>query len=322
VAVAWGIVSTARINDPIIAAGRRSERADIVAVASRDQARADAYARDNGIGRAYGSYEALLEDPDVEAVYISLPNSLHVEWTIRALEAGKHVLCEKPFDRRPAEVERAFDVAERNGRLLMEAFMWRHHPQTKKLSEVVRSGRIGKPRLVLTRFSFLLDDAANVRMRPELDGGALMDVGCYCVSAARLICGEPELVFARQVVGPTGVDVRLLGTLQFPGEVFAQLYCGFDVPESAGIEVIGSEGTAVVADPWHASDPHVQIGDERVDVDDVNRYQLELENMSDAIRGEGELLLGREDAVGQARTIDALYRSAETGTAVALDRAR
>jgi predicted dehydrogenase len=318
VAVRWGILSTARINRPVIAAARASDRVELVAVASRDQARADAYAGEHGIERAHGSYEALLADPGVDAVYISLPNSMHVEWSIRALEAGKHVLCEKPFGRRPDEVERAFDVSERAGLILMEGFMWRHHPQTRLLEEIIRSGRIGEPRVVLTRFSFPLDDPQNIRMRPELDGGGLMDVGCYCISGARLIGGDPELVFGRQLIGPTGVDVRLVGTLHFPGDVLGQFVCGMDMPLSAGLEVVGSEASAVVPDPWMCRDPHIEIGEERIDVEDADRFQLELENMSDAIHGEAEPLLGRAEAVGQARAIDALYRSAQTGTAVSL----
>jgi predicted dehydrogenase len=317
-AVRWGILSTARINRPVIAAARVSDRFEVVAVASRDQARADGYAREHGIEQAYGTYEALLEDPDVEAVYNSLPNSMHVDWTIRALEAGKHVLCEKPFDRRPEEVGRAFDVAERLGLVLMEAFMWRHHPQTKKLAELVRSGRIGEPRVVLARFSFPLDNAADIRMQRELDGGALMDLGCYCVSASRLIGGEPISVLGHQLVGPTGVDVRFNGMLELPGDLFAQFTCGMDMPFSRRLEVVGSEASAVLDDPWGGRDPHVQVGNERIDVEDADRYQLELENMSDAIRGEAEPLLGRDDAVGQARTIEALYRSAESGSAVSL----
>jgi predicted dehydrogenase len=316
--VRWGILSTARINLPVLAAARVSDRFDVVAVASREQLRADAYAQEHGIERAHGTYEALLEDPEVDAVYNSLPNSMHVDWTIRALEAGKHVLCEKPFDRKPGAVERAFDVAERHGLVLMEAFMWRHHPQTTKLAEVVRSGRIGEPRVVLARFSFPLANTADIRMRPELDGGALMDLGCYCVSASRLIGGEPVLVLGHQLVGPTGVDVRFNGMLEFPGRVFAQFTCGMDMPFSRRLEVVGSDTSAVLEDPWGGRDPHVQVGDERVDVEDADRYQLELENMCDAIRGEAEPLLGRDDAVGQARTIAALYRSAESGAAVPL----
>ncbi len=318
--VAWGVLSTARINLAVLAGARQSDRVDVVAVASRDQSRAEEYAREQGIDRAHGSYEALLEDPDVEAVYISLPNSLHVEWSIRALEAGKHVLCEKPLDRRPEEVERAFDAAERADRLLMEAFMYRHHPQTKKLKEIVEGGRIGELRLIRASFSFMLDDPTNVRLKADLDGGSLMDVGCYCVSGSRLLAGEPEQVFGQQVTGPTGVDVRFAGLLRFPGDVLAEIDCGFDLPAGSDLVAIGSDGDVHVTYPWFCHDHAVEVrrGEEaeRVEVEEIDRYRCELENMSDAIRGEAEPLLGREDALGQARTIEALYRSAETGTPV------
>src|SRR5581483_7748334 len=152
--------------------------------------RAEAYAREWGIPRAYGSYEALLADPEIEAVYISLPNTLHCPWSIKALEAGKHVLCEKPMSRHPEEVEAAFDAAERAGRFLMEAFMYRHNPQTKRLKELVDGGAIGDLRLVRSVFSYGLFDEENIRLLTELEGGALMDVGCYCVSGSRLLGGE------------------------------------------------------------------------------------------------------------------------------------
>jgi xylose dehydrogenase (NAD/NADP) len=313
--VRWGILSTARINHAVLDPARETQKADVIAVGSRDQARAEEYAREHDIERAYGGYEALLEDPDVEAVYISLPNSLHVEWSIRALEAGKHVLCEKPFGRRPDEVERAFDVAERDDLLLMEAFMYRHHPQTRRLEELVASGGIGGLRQLRASFSFTLADPTDVRLLPELDGGALMDVGCYCVSGCRLLGGEPEQVLGLQHVGPTGVDLRFDGLLRFPGDVFAEFHCAFDLPEGTGLEAIGSEGTVVVREPFRCLDPHLELNGERIEVEDVDRYLLQLENFSEAIRGESGLLLGREDAVGQARTIDALYRSAETGRA-------
>ena len=192
----------------------------MIAVASRDHARAETYARANGIERAYGSYEALLDDPDVEAVYISLPNGMHVEWTLRALAAGKHVLCEKPLTRRASEAEEAFDLAERAGLVLSEGFMWRHDPQTRELARLVASGAIGRLRLIRACFSFRLgavhgtDDA---RFSPDLDGGSLMDVGSYCVNAVRLLGGEPTRVHAEQVVGPSGVDVCLAATLRLPG---------------------------------------------------------------------------------------------------------
>jgi predicted dehydrogenase len=318
----WGIISTAHINRLVLAGARASDRADVIAVASRDQARAEAYAREHGIERAYGSYEALLGDPDVQAVYISLPNSLHVEWSIRALEAGKHVLCEKPLDRRPEEVERGFDAAERAGRILAEAFMYRHNPQTAKLVELVRDGAVGTLRLVRSAFSFSLGDPENVRLAAGLDGGALMDVGCYCVSGSRLLAGEPETVSAVQVTGASGVDVLFAGIMRFPGDVVAHFDCGFVLPERDELEVVGSEGSIFLDDPWHARTPVIEIrrdgSIEELVLRPADSYRLELENLGDAIAGSAEPLLGREDAVGQARAIDALYRSAAAGAAVTL----
>jgi predicted dehydrogenase len=243
---------------------------------------------------------------------------MHAEWSVRALEAGKHVLAEKPFSRRPDEVEHAFDVAERNDRLLMEAFMYRHHPQTRKLQEVVASGAIGELRQLRASFSFTLADPTDVRLLPELDGGALMDLGCYCVSGCRLLAGEPEQVLSLQHVGPAGVDIRFDGLLRFPGDVFAEFHCAFDLPEGARLEAIGSEGRVLVREFVRCIDPHLELNGERVEVEDVDRYLLQLENFSEALRGEAEPLLGRADAVGQARAIAGLYRSAETGAAISL----
>jgi predicted dehydrogenase len=318
----WGVISTANINRLVLAGARESDRVDVVAVASRDQARAEAYAREHGIERAHGSYEALLADPDVDAVYISLPNSLHVEWSVRALEAGKHVLCEKPLDRRPEEVERAFDAAERAGRLLAEAFMYRHNPQTAKARELVAGGAIGTLRLVRAAFSFSLDEPENVRLAADLDGGALMDVGCYCVSGSRLHAGEPETVYGRQVTGPSGVDVLFAATMSFPGDVVAQFDCGFVLPDRDELELIGDEGSLFLDDPWHARRPLIEVrrddGVEEIALEPVDSYRLELENLSDAIEGRTEPLLGRADAVGQARVIEALYASAASGAPVSL----
>jgi xylose dehydrogenase (NAD/NADP) len=316
--VRWGLLSTARINEAILNGAAQTDTTEVVAVASRDQARADVYAREHGIERAHGSYEALLQDDDVEVVYNSLPNSMHVEWSVRALGAGKHVLCEKPLDRRVEAVERAFDTADRAGRLLMEAFMYRHHPQSKKAAELVGSGAIGELRQLRSLFSFTLTDDADVRLVPELDGGALMDLGCYCISMQRLLAGEPELVFGRQRLGGRGVDVGFVGVLQFPGEVFGEFHCGFDLPEGNGLEAIGSKGKLVVPDPVRCRDPHVEVDGQRIDVEDVDRYCLQVENFSAAVRGEAEPLVGRADALGQVRAIEALYRSAASGAAVPL----
>ena len=316
--VRWGLLSTARINEAILNGAAQTDTTEVVAVASRDQARADAYAREHGIERAHGSSEAMLQDDDIEVVYNSLPNSMHVEWSVRALEAGKHVLCEKPLDRRVEAVERAFDTADRAGRLLMEAFMYRHHPQSKKAAELVGSGAIGELRQLRSLFSFTLTDDADVRLVPELDGGALMDLGCYCISMQRLLAGEPELVFGLQRLGGRGVDVGFVGVLQFPGEVFGEFHCGFDLPEGNGLEAIGSKGKLVVPDPVRCRDPHVEVDGQRIDVEDVDRYYLQVENFSAAVRGEAEPLLGRADALGQVRAIEALYRSAASGAAVPL----
>jgi xylose dehydrogenase (NAD/NADP) len=318
--VRWGILSTARINRRVVPRLQESPESELVAVASRDPARAGAYAAEHGIPRAHGSYEALLADPEIEAVYVSLPNGEHVPWSIRALEAGKHVLCEKPLTRRRAEAERAFDAAGRAGRLLVEAFMYRHHPQTLRFQELLRGGAIGEVRHVHASFSFPLSDETNVRLRPELDGGALMDLGCYCVSGARLAAGaEPVEASAHQVVGPTGVDVRLAGTLVFPDGVLAQIDCGFDLAFRSGLEATGTEGSLRAAYPWTCSEVGLELrrGGEvqRLEVENPDRYRLQGDNVSRAIRGLEEPLLGRADALAQARAIDALHASAAAGGA-------
>ncbi len=321
-AVTWGIVSTADINRKLIPGAHASPKVDLVAVASRDGARAEAYAKEWGIERAYGSYEALLADPEIEAVYISLPNTLHSEWSIRALEAGKHVLCEKPVTRHVAEAEAAFDAAERTGYLLSEAFMYRHNPQTLRLKELVDEGAIGELRLVRSAFSYSLYDEDNIRLRPDLEGGALMDVGCYCVSGSRLLAGEPGTAYAQARFGPTGTDWVLTGSLRFPGDVLAIFDCGTALVDRDELEAIGSEGSLFVDDPWHCEQPGIELrredAVERIELDFVDPYRLELENLSDAIRGEAALLLGRDDAVAQARALEALHASATTGQPVSL----
>jgi xylose dehydrogenase (NAD/NADP) len=320
--VKWGIMSTARINVKFVAGARQAEDVEIVALGSRELARGEAFAREQGIPRTHGSYEALLADPDVEAVYIPLPNSLHLEWSVRALKAGKHVLCEKPLSRRAADVEHAFDVAEREGRLLMEAFMWRHNPQTHKLTELIAGGAIGRLRLVRASFSFAATDAADVRLLTALDGGSLMDVGSYCVSATRLLAGEPEQVSAEQALGGDGVDVVFAAAMRHPDDVVSHFDSGLALDARDELEAVGEEGSLFLDDPWHGREPMIELrrgGEvERVELEAVDSYRLEAENFSAAIRGEQPPLLGREDAVGQARTIEALYRAADQGQAVSL----
>jgi predicted dehydrogenase len=323
VGVTWGILSTADINRLVIPPAHESPKVDLAAVASRDRQRAEEYAREWEIPRAYGSYEALLADEEIEAVYISLPNNLHCEWSIKAVEAGKHVLCEKPLSRRAAEVEEAFDAAQRSDRILMEAFMYRHNPQTKRLRELLDEGAVGDVRVVRSCFSYTLYDVENIRLRTDVEGGSLMDVGCYCVNGSRFVAGvEPELVFGQQFTGPSGTDWVFTASMRFPGDVLALFDCGTTLPNRDELEVIGTEGSLFLDDPWHADEPGIELrrdrGVERVELPYSNSYGLELENLSDAIGGEAEPVLGRDDAVGNARAIEALFASAESGVPIRL----
>jgi xylose dehydrogenase (NAD/NADP) len=243
-------------------------------------------------------------------VYISLPNSLHVDWTVRALESGKNVLCETPLGRRAVEVSTAFDVAEREGRLLMEAYTYRHNPQTHRLTELTDQSAVGRVRLVraaLVRaaFSFVPSHQANFRLSAALDGGTLMDFGCYCVNGARLIAGEPERVNAEQVIGGDGVDIEFTATMHFAGDVLAQCHAGLAAAARQELEVVGDQGSLLLDDPWRCRRPGIEIrrsdGVERIEIEPVDSYGLEAENMSAAVRGEEPLLLSRDDAIGQPR---------------------
>jgi predicted dehydrogenase len=318
-----GLLSTANINRAILAGAAKTDRVDVVAVASRDAERAEAYAAEHGIATAHGSYEALLADSHVEAVYISLPNGMHHTWTMHALAAGKHVLCEKPFTRHPHEAEEAFDAAEAAGLVVAEAFMYRHHPQTATIARLVADGAIGRLCAVKTTFTFPLHDLSNVRALPELDGGALMDVGCYCVSGIRLLAGEPEHVRGEQVTGTTGIDMAFHGTLRCAEDVVGQFEASFRSPQRQSLEAVGEDGVLVVEAPWRldwGGSVTLRRGGETevVEVEDADAYTRELENLADAVEGRVPALLGRADAVAQARVIDALYRSASSGTRIAV----
>jgi predicted dehydrogenase len=320
---AWGLLSTARINDALLRGIAAVQDAQALAVASRDAERGRAYAQANGIERAYGSYDELLADPDVDVVYVSLPNGMHVEWSTRALEAGKHVLCEKPLSRSSAEVEQLFDLAAARGLHLSEAFMYRHHPQTLRLKQLVQEGAIGELRLIRGHFSFNCDPS-DPRMACDLKGGGLMDVGCYPVSIARYLAGEPERVSAEQLLGGDGVDVVMAGVLRFPGGVIAHFDSGLAMPLRTDVEVVGSGGVLRVASPWFPKPDGIELWRDGADTAEViqiavgDPYALEVADLSAAARGERSPLLGRDDALGQARTLEALYASAEAGSSVSL----
>jgi xylose dehydrogenase (NAD/NADP) len=318
-----GMLSTARINAKLAAGARASARARVVAIASRQLARAEAQARELGVEQAHGSYEALLADPDVDAVYISLPNEMHHEWTMHAIAAGKHVLCEKPYSRSAADVQTAFDAAEVAGVVLAEAFMWRHHPQALKLAELVSGGAVGELRLVRAAFSFPLDDPRDVRLLEELDGGGLMDVGCYCVSAARMLAGDPVSVTAQQLRAPSGVDRRLVATLAHADDVLAHFDCALDLANRSDLEAVGSAGSLRVSDPWHSRQTGIDLvrddgHGEHFDIPVADPYGCELDDLAGAVAGEHPPRLGAADALGQARTIHALYASASSGRQTAV----
>jgi D-xylose 1-dehydrogenase (NADP+, D-xylono-1,5-lactone-forming) len=310
----WGVLSTANITRKLLGSGADVEWA---AVASRSLERARAFAQEHGIARAYGSYDELLADPEIEAVYVPLPNALHVEWSIRALRAGKHVLCEKPMSRHPEDVERAFDVAESEGRVLAEAFMWRHHPQLRRARAMLAAGDVGELRVIRAAFAFNAWNPGDIRLQGELEGGGLMDVGCYCVSGARALAGaEPRRGYAEQIVGGNGVDVALAATLTFPGGVLAHFDCGLSYTGGDQLEAVGSEGSLFMDDPWHGREAVIELrrrdGDvERIETGPANSYALELAEFEDAVRDGRQVLNGRADAAAQARAIAALYASAE-----------
>ena len=317
-AIRWGLMGTSRINEKLLRGARLTDTAEVVAVGSRSQAAGDAFAAANDIEKVHVTYEALLADPDIDAIYIPLPNALHHPWTLKAIAAGKHVLCEKPYTRHPAEVDEAWDAAEAAGVVLMEAFMWRHTPQAARLAELA-ANELGELVHVRATFSFPLEDDSDIRVDADLAGGSLMDVGCYCVSGSRLIAGEePDLVWGRQVTTADGVDRRFTGYLHFPSGLVATFHSGFD-SFNESLEVTGRTGTVYLPDPWHSVRGVLVVDGEEETVEARNPYMCELEDMAAAIRGEKAPRLGRADAMGQARTIDALYRSAATGQPVNLD---
>jgi predicted dehydrogenase len=308
--VRWGVLGTGKINERFLLHAPEASNAEFVAVGSRTIDRARDLASRYGIARAHGSYDELLADPAVDVVYINVPNALHHEWTMHALRAGKHVLCEKPYSRHAAEVVDAFDTADAAGLLLMEGFMWRHSPQARLFMELLP--QIGEMQAVHATFSFVIASRDDVRLRPDLDGGSLMDVGCYCVSGVRMALGrEPDRVHAEQFIGESGVDERFSGLLHFDGDVSATIAAGFH-SEAARLEAIGRDGTLLLPLAWLGKATALLLNGREIPVTPDDQYRLEVENLSAAILGQTQPLLGRDDALGQARAIEALYAAAAT----------
>lgn len=252
--VRWGLLSTARINNALIGPLNVSPRSELRAVASRDQAKAQAYAAEKGIPVAHGSYEALLADPEIDAVYISLPNSLHCEWAIAAAEAGKHILVEKPIAISLDEFDRMAAAAAANNVTMTEAFMYLHHPQTRRALELIGEGKLGQVQTVHSWFHFYLppENSSNIRLNAGLSGGSLWDVGVYPNSMAITMTGAraPEAVFASQIIGESGVDVAMRGELHFANHVVGQISSGFRTPFREGTWVVGDAGILHLQEPW------------------------------------------------------------------------
>ena len=332
----WGIISTAKINDALIHAINGAPRSDLRAVASRTTEAARAYASQRGIPTAYGTYEELLADPDIDVVYNPLPNKLHAEWTVKAAQAGKHVLLEKPLVTTMADFDVIAAAAQANNVVVFEAFMALHAPQNRKVAELVQQGRIGKLHLINSWFSYHLppENADNIRLHPDLDGGSFWDVGVYPNSLSIMVTGgrAPQEVWAVQEIGESGVDVSMSAQLRFADDVVAQIYSGFRAPLVQGAQYIGTEGMIRTSAPWFpgmqgrtafGADPVIQItnrdgSEENIALPATNPWQMEVEAMEacllDGAAPVVPLSLSREFL----RSALAVYESARTNKPVAL----
>lgn len=321
-ALKWGLLSTARINSALIPPLRASKRNQLAAVASRTQQSADVYARQWKIPRAHGSYEALLADPEIDVIYNPLPNHLHAEWSIKAVEAGKHVLCEKPLALSVQEVDAMKAAASKRGCVIAEAFMYRHHPQTLKVQELVQSGSLGSLKLIRGSFSYVLSREGDVRSDPAMGGGSIWDVGCYPISYARSVVGEDPLeVFGWQVTGPTGIDQTFVGQMQFPNDVYMQFDSSFAMPLRWFMEIVGSEGTLNIPNPFKPNENEeiylTRDGKtETIKIKGQELYIGEVEDMADAILLGREPRISLEESRANVAIILAFLESARAGGVV------
>jgi D-xylose 1-dehydrogenase (NADP+, D-xylono-1,5-lactone-forming) len=321
----WGILGTAEISAEFIRAVSRSRRSRVQAVASRDPDRAEAWARGHGIPLAFGSYEQLLRSGEVDLVYNPLPNALHASWTIRALEAGCPVLCEKPLTVNAEEARQVQAASRKTGLHVVEAFMYRYHPVYAKVLDLIDSGSIGALSTLSSRFTFLLDDRSANPASADLAGGALLDVGCYCVHLSRMIARcEPSRVCAFE--RRSTVDDILLGMIDFPNGILAQFETGIASAERHRAEIAGTTGTLVLERPWHPGVDRAEIRiqrwgrpDEVVAVEGGDPYLLEAEDFVAVCCGERRPRWTVQDAVNNMAVIDALVRSAAEGRAVAVE---
>ncbi len=333
----WGILSTSSIGRVAAAALCAAPSAELTAVGGRDADRARRYADEIGARISFGTYDDLLASDEIDAVYVPLPISMHADWTIRALEAGKHVLCEKPLAMTADDATRVFDAADAADRLCIEGLMYRHHPQTRLAQRLVDDGAIGTVAHIRAALT-VSAPVGDIRRTAALGGGASLDLGCYCVSAIRLFGGHPDRVFATRVLdtaaGAHGADVRTAAMLDLPGEVSAQFDVALDFPRRDELEIIGTEGKLTIPDPWLCRPGYIELErdgvTERVpvdpagsygltfadDPDNIDAYRIEFENASRAVIDDTPPRFGRADATDQAAVLEAIRQSAELGMPV------
>lgn len=321
----WGLLSTARINRALIPPLQVSKRNHLLAVASRTQEAAANYAREHKISRAYGTYETLLADPEIDVIYNPLPNHLHAEWTIKAVEAGKHVLCEKPLALSVDEVDAMQAAARKHDRVVAEAFMYRHHAQTLKVQELVQNGSLGALKLIRGSFSFVLSREGDVRLDPAMGGGSIWDVGCYPISYTRTVVGAAPLeVFGWQVTGPTGIDETFIGQMRFDYDIHAQFDCSFAIPFHTFMEVVGSEGMLNIPNPFiPKTDEKIYLrrGEktETIKIKGQELYLGEVEDLADAILLGRDPRISLDDSRANVAVISALLESARSGKAISIN---
>jgi predicted dehydrogenase len=323
----WGILGVAKINDRLLPSFGRIKNGELMAIASRSLGRAQKAAKDAGIPRVFGNYEALLDDPNVDAVYIPLPNNLHGEWTKKAAQRGKHILCEKPLTPNATEAAEVVAYCREKKVCLMDGFMWPHHPRTKMMRTFLDQGGIGPLRRLAGAFTFRMEelDLRNIRLQPELGGGSLLDVGCYPIYGIRwAMQAEPVKVWAtaRHV---NDVDVEMTGTLWFPGGQIASFDCGFTHPYRSWLEITGTTGTVMVHDMWLPApravfevrrDGRLGTESEVHGIDNQDQIQHMLENFATAVLEGKPVTPSPDEAVKTLKVLDALARSARTESIV------
>lgn len=317
--IRWGILSTAKIGRRVIPAIHNSINGVVAAVASRNIERAQSFAEEQNIPTVYGSYEELLADETIDAIYNPLPNQMHAEWSVKCAEAGKATLCEKPLASDADEAQMMVETFREKGVLFAEAFMYRFHPQNQRVQQMVQDGAVGDVRVLNSSFSFPISNEANIRLSKELAGGALMDVGCYCINVMRFLTGEEPLAgeaFA-QFGAESDVDETITGILRFPSGAVGHLDASLRTSFANTYEIRGSSGRifvphAFVARPNMTTQIHYWHGDEHeiIDVPPVDQYQLMVEDFADALLNNRPPRYAPEDAVANMRVIDMLLQSA------------